>query len=100
MRNNLLDCENDADIENWFDFESETAPCDIKPSVLASMIRTKYPRDPETGAVDYPPPVIEGEYEYYELEFPSPQGPPHWCTDEFLATGQWVSHFCVCPCVG
>jgi len=93
VRNALSECTNEADLETWFDFESETAPCDILPSVLSTLIREKYARDPETGAVDYPPPVFEGTYEYFELEFPSPQGPPHWCTDEFWAAGQWAD-FC------
>uniref|UniRef100_A0A7S4EMS4 Uncharacterized protein n=1 Tax=Pseudo-nitzschia australis TaxID=44445 RepID=A0A7S4EMS4_9STRA len=96
VRNAVKDCVDESEFESWFDFESTTAPCDILPSVLATMIRNKYPRDPKTGAVKYPPPVIEGTFEYYELEFPSPQGPPHWCTDDFLASGQWVDY---CPYV-
>jgi len=96
VRNAVSECADESDFETWFDFESETMPCDILPSILETLIREKYPRDPETGEVSYPPPVEEGSFEYFELEFPSPQGPPHWCTDEFLASGQWVDY---CPYV-
>jgi len=96
VRNAVSECSDNSDFETWFDFESETAPCDIQPDVLATMIRDKYPRDPVTGAVDYPPPVIEGTFEYFELEFPSPEGPPHWCTEEFWESGQWADY---CPYV-
>ena len=92
VRSALSECAED-EFADWFDFESETAPCDIKPDVLASMIRAKYPRDPDTGAVDYPPPVVPGSFEYFELEFPSPEGPPHWCTPAFWESGQWAD-FC------
>lgn len=84
-------CE--MDISTWFDFTSEDIPCDIKPDVLLQIIRKHYPRDPKTGKVDYPPPSNEGTKEYYELEFPSPSGSPHYCSEEYAATGQ-TADFC------
>jgi len=76
--------------------------CRVVPDTLLKMIRSYYPR--ETGKiVDYPPPFTPegGDFKY---EFPSGNGiddqndpytpgPPHWCTPEYLATGNWPD-FC------
>jgi hypothetical protein len=79
-------------IADWFDFKSKT-PCDIKKDKLLALVRRYYPRDPITGAVEYPPPKTPGTVEYYELEFPSETGSPHYCTTEYLALNQ-DSDFC------
>jgi hypothetical protein len=71
-------------IADWFDFNSDT-PCDIKKDKLLELVRRYYPRDPVTGAVEYPSPKTPGTPEYYELEFPSETGSPHYCKAEFLA---------------
>jgi len=69
------------------------------------MIRKYYPRV-DGEKVPYPPPIIPegGDFQY---EFPAGNGidnqnppyapgPPHWCTEEMYASGQWDG---VCPYV-
>jgi hypothetical protein len=78
---------NDAsmNVADWFDFTSAT-PCDIKSDKLLELVRRYYPRDPVTGAnPEYPKPNVPGAPEFYELEFPSETGSPHYCTAEYLA---------------
>lgn len=76
--------------------------CRVVPDILLKMIRSYYPRV-EGEKVDYPPPFTPegGDFKY---EFPSGNGienqnppyapgPPHWCTKDYLDTGNWV---CIC----
>jgi len=87
-------------MDDMFDYDSHE--CRVVPNVLFKMIRHYFPRT-EGEKVDYPPPTVAagGDYQY---EFPSGNGvdnqkppyaagSPHWCTDEFLATGHWAD-FC------
>mmetsp|Transcript_36634 Transcript_36634/g.74734 ORF Transcript_36634/g.74734 Transcript_36634/m.74734 type:complete len:351 (-) Transcript_36634:84-1136(-) len=83
-------------------FDYDLHGCRVVPDVLLHMIRHYFPRT--VGEyVDYPPPITPegGDYQY---EFPSGRGvenqgppyepgPPHWCTADFLAAGQWPD-FC------
>lgn len=85
LMDSYLKCE--EDITEWFDFDQHD--CRVKPDVLLSLVRKYYPRDAD-GAVNYPPPVIPDTPEYYPYEYPSPQGPPHWCNEAFQAEGQWA----------
>ena len=92
--------------DNLFSLEEMFAnECRVHPFILLQMIRTYYPRT-EGQKVSYPPPIVPegGDYQY---EFPSGNGlanqgppyapgPPHWCTEEMLATGHWDG---VCPYV-
>jgi hypothetical protein len=86
-------------------FDYDFYDCRIIPDILFKMIRTYYPRT-EGEAVDYPPPIVPegGDFQY---EFPSGNGldnqfppyapgPPHWCTQELLDSGNWDG---VCPYV-
>lgn len=91
LRDSYLEC--DADITEWFDFDNHE--CRVKPEVLLSLVRKFYPRNGD-GIADYPPPVFPGTPEYYPYEYPSPQGPPHWCNEAFQAEGQWADW---CPYV-
>lgn len=85
IRDSYLECN--SDISEWFDFEEYE--CRVKPDMLLSLVRKYYPRD-EDGNVDYPPPVNPDTPEFYPYEYPSPQGPPHWCSAEFQTAGQWA----------
>ena len=86
-------------------FDYGTSKCRVSPHVLLKMIREYYPRV-DGEKVPYPPPITPegGDYQY---EFPAGNGidnqnrpyapgPPHWCTEEMSATGQWDG---VCPYV-
>jgi len=76
--------------------------CRVVPDMLLKMIRHYYPRT-DGEKVAYPPPFTPegGDFQY---EFPSGNGidnqnppylpgPPHWCTQEYLDTGNWPD-FC------
>jgi len=89
--------------EEMFDYG--TSKCRVSPHVLLKMIREYYPRV-DGEKVPYPPP-IEPEGGDYQYEFPAGNGidnqtrpyapgPPHWCTEEMYASGQWDG---VCPYV-
>lgn len=80
-----------CEAEDWFDYENWG--CDIPHDILLGLIRRFYPRDPDTGAVDYPPPDTEGTPEYYPYEFPGNRG-PHWCTQEVMDAGIYGDY---CP---
>jgi hypothetical protein len=86
-------------------FNYDFYDCRVIPDVLLKMIRNYYPRI-EGEVVDYPPPIVPegGDFQY---EFPAGNGldnqkppyapgPPHWCTPEMLASGNWDG---VCPYV-
>lgn len=88
-------------MEDMFDYEN--FECRVIPNVLFQMVRNYFPRT-EGEIIDYPPPIVPegGDFQY---EFPSGRGlenqeppyepgPPHWCTEEMLATGHWDG---VCP---
>mmetsp|Transcript_22398 Transcript_22398/g.40398 ORF Transcript_22398/g.40398 Transcript_22398/m.40398 type:complete len:414 (+) Transcript_22398:44-1285(+) len=90
-------------MEDMFDYDNHE--CRVVPDVLFKMIRNYFPRT-EGEEVDYPPPITPegGDFQY---EFPSGNGldkqeppyaagPPHWCTEEFTASGHWDG---VCPYV-
>ena len=83
-------------------FDYDIHECRVVPDILFKMIREYYPRI-DGEAVAYPPPITPegGDYKY---EFPSGNGvdnqgppyapgPPHWCTEEYKATGNWDT-FC------
>jgi len=74
----------DPELKRWF-----ASSCRISGVDLLTAIRKIYPaRD------DYPPPT--NEWPIRNLDFPSPQGPPHFCDANYRATGMWVDY---CPCV-
>lgn len=89
VRQALKDCKDD--FASWFDYDQHG--CIVTPSALLGLVRRYYPRDPATGVVVYPPPTDPETMSYYELEYPSPQGGPHWCSEEFIAADQWAD-FC------
>jgi hypothetical protein len=74
-------------------FDYAKYECNFNPHTLLALIRRLYPRDPDTGAVSYPPPVTPGTLEYFPLEFPGNAG-PHWCSQEVLDAGIWGDY---CP---
>jgi len=46
-----------GDVEDWFDVEQHG--CRVLPTVLLSMIRKYFPRDPVDGSASYPPPFTD-----------------------------------------
>merc|ERR1711935_1202859 len=86
-------------------FNYDFYDCRVIPDILLKMIRTYYPRI-EGQAVDYPPPITPegGDFQYefpagngLDSQFPPyAPGPPHWCTQEMLDSGNWDG---VCPYV-
>jgi len=92
--------DNLMSLEEMFNYDIHQ--CRAIPDKLLMMVRHYYPRQ-EDGSVDYPPPFTpEGGNFMYEfssgrgldnMEPPYEPGPPHWCSDEFIATGNWKD-FC------
>ena len=80
----------DPDLPRWFASSCRTAPADL---LLA--IRKVYPRSRHPTYAEYPDPGLPGAYTMRSLDFPSPQGPPHFCDPDYRATKMWVDY---CPC--
>lgn len=85
------DCPSNEDLAAWFDFDQYQ--CLMKTETLLAMVRRYYPRDPDTGKVEYPSPADPNSSTYYELEFPDPTGSAHWCSEDYIASGHWAD-FC------
>jgi len=85
------DCPSVEELQGWFDYDHYQ--CLITPETLLGMVRRYYPRDPDTGKVEYPSAADPNSSAYYELEFPGPQGGAHWCSDEFVQVDHWAD-FC------
>ena len=74
----------DPELERWF-----ASSCRISGVDLLTAIRKVYPARDE----EYPSATLL--WPTRNLDFPSPQGPPHFCDANYSATGMWVDY---CPC--
>jgi hypothetical protein len=83
------DCPTTEDIQTWFNYDQHQ--CLIMPDILLGFLRRYYPRN-EFGANAFPSDTDPDSTTYYELGFPSPQG-PHYCTDAFIEADHWKD-FC------
>uniref|UniRef100_A0A7S4UGS6 Uncharacterized protein n=1 Tax=Ditylum brightwellii TaxID=49249 RepID=A0A7S4UGS6_9STRA len=90
-------------VENVLDlFNYERYGCRVIPDELLKLIRNYFPRT-EGELVAYPPPFTPegGDFQFEfssgrgvdNQEPPYEPGPPHWCTQEYLDSGNWPD-FC------
>ena len=77
-------------LQRWF-----ASSCRISAADLLTAVRKVYPRELFSSLDAYPTPGTPGAYSMRSLDWPSPQGSPHFCDVDYRAIGMWVDY---CPC--
>ncbi len=77
-------------LQRWF-----ASGCRISAADLLTAVRNVYPRELFPSLDAYPTSNTPGAYSMRSLDWPSPQGSPHFCDTDYRAIGMWIDY---CPC--